>query len=91
MSNSVRQRVYQVIDIERENQDNKWGGYDHDKYHSLSDWLIFMEIFLNKAKEARRGSDLEVIEELRKVIALGVACLETTFLNDLNSMGESEC
>lgn len=74
----TREEVYSLIDLERYYQDGKWGGPDHDKHHSIADWIIFMEIFLDKAKQnLRTGSRSDTIEQIMKVTALGVACMES--------------
>jgi hypothetical protein len=73
----TREDAYKVIDLEREYQDRKWGGAEHDRQHSVADWIIFMEIFLNKAKEELRvRGEAGALEKVVKVTALGVACME---------------
>ena len=74
-----REDVYKVIDKERDYQDAKWGGLDHDTEHSVGDWIIYMEYYLNKAKVSYSTSfytDKPTLNELRKVIALGIAGFE---------------
>ena len=72
-----RKQVYSLIDEERDYQDRKWGGSEHDAQHSIADWIIFMEIFLNKAKQSLRVGGSDVLVDITKVTALGVACLES--------------
>lgn len=77
-----RQEVYQHIDIEREYQDLKWDGRrsvndvpDRDK--PVAEWINYMEFHLNKAKEQNYFLNRDgALEEIRKVIALGVRALE---------------
>lgn len=72
----TRQEVYQVIDSERNYQDTKWGGLAHDSSHTVGDFIIYMEHYLNKAKKEYSTAlytDEPALEELRKVTALGVA------------------
>ena len=71
-----RREVYGYIDNERDYQDNKWGGKENDEQHSIADWLIFMEIFLDKAKRALRYSSADALVNVVKIGALSVACLE---------------
>jgi hypothetical protein len=73
----TREDAYKVIDLEREYQDRIWGGAEHDKQHSVADWIIFMEIFLNKAKEElRTQGNQAALMKMIKVTALGIACME---------------
>lgn len=71
-----RKRVYKAIDSEREYQDLKWGGSIHDEEWNVGDWLIFMDVFLNKAKAEYTSEEGYPLEEIRKVAALAVACME---------------
>ena len=69
-----RQDVYKVIDDERAYQIEKWGD-DSDK--SIKDFLFYMNDYMNRANEsARQYGDLDTLDELRKVVALGIACFE---------------
>lgn len=73
-----REEVYSLIDGERSYQDTLWGGRPHDDFKSAGDFLIYIEDYLRKAKtayttEAGNGPTMEVI---RKITALGVACME---------------
>lgn len=73
-----REEVYSLLDLERFYQDGKWGGPNHDKEHSVGDWIVFMEVFLDRAKQnLRTGTKLDAIEQIMKVTALGVACMES--------------
>jgi hypothetical protein len=69
-----RESVYKVIDGEREYQDKKWGA----DIHSVGDWIVFMRTHLAQA-EVRFSKEVGTegtLHELRKVVALGVACME---------------
>ncbi len=71
-----RNKVYEIIDNEREYQ-NCIHNIKTDRFHSVSDWIMFMEFHLNKAKQQIYNLDQEKAkEEIRKVTALGVACME---------------
>lgn len=68
-----RIKVYETIDKEREYQGLKEG----DNEHSVGDWLNFMDTYLHDAKRAfTTGGETGALDELRKVTALGVACME---------------
>lgn len=74
----TRQEVYKVIDSERDYQDTKWGGKAHDNYHEVEAWILYMQAYLNKAinRISSEKGPIGGLEELRKVVALGVACFE---------------
>lgn len=74
----TREQVYEMIDKERDYQDEKWGGKEHDKNNSVGDFIIYMDVYLKKAKEQYTSATIinGPVNELRKVIALGVACFE---------------
>lgn len=75
----TREQVYEMIDRERDYQDQKWGGKKHDQNQSIGDFILYMDVYLNKAKQSYSGPFVEganSLDELRKVIALGVACFE---------------
>lgn len=72
-----RMHVYTVIDDERDYQDRKWGGARHDSQHSIKEWLNFMEEYLIEAIElSAGGEDKLALEAIKKITALGVACME---------------
>ena len=74
----TRDQVFDLISCERVLQDKMYGGKQHDTKHSDSDWLIFIERFLNKAKESfYHGNDHSTIESMVKIAALATAFLET--------------
>jgi hypothetical protein len=77
MSSFVRNYVYATLDKERAYQDRQHGGREHDREHSVSDWISFMQDYLTDAAElCRHGEEKLAKEELRKVVALGIACFE---------------
>ena len=76
-----RRTVYEVIDGEREYQKRVWGkGQDDisefDK--PVESFLLYMRVYLNKAMShiATENGCRGALHELRKVLALGVACAE---------------
>lgn len=72
-----RNRVYESIDSERCHQDKKWGTVQEHP-HELGAWLTLMHKFLAKADEAwaSNSDDYMSLCELRKLLAVGVACAE---------------
>ncbi len=72
-----RGHVYRAIDTERDHQDRKWGTVvEHP--HEVGGWLTLMRQHLRDAEAAWSGSpgDREALAEIRKVLAIGVACCE---------------
>lgn len=69
-----RKVVYEFIDGEREYQNRKHGA---DRPPEVGAWLTIMRKYLNNAETAWvRYGDYEALVELRKVLAVGVACAE---------------
>jgi hypothetical protein len=69
-----RPDVYKLIDGERDYQDKKWGGEFDDKEWSGGDWIIFIERYVAEAKSKIGYPD--VMDSVRKIAALAVACME---------------
>jgi hypothetical protein len=69
--------VQESIQSEREYQDAKWGHHSQHG-HEVGAWLLLMQVHLTKAQQAWAGAnnDKGALEELRKVLAIGVACAE---------------
>lgn len=77
MTVMTRNDVYLAVDQEREHQDQKWGTLDEHP-HDVGSWLTIMRQLLNDAERAyvsQRG-DAGALDELRKAVAVGVACME---------------
>ena len=76
MSNSQNQ-VFYAIENERKYQDSKWGSLE-ERGHEVGSWLTIMRVCLAKAELAytTQNGDTAAIDEIRQVIATGVACLE---------------
>ena len=72
-----RDKVYEVIDGERNHQDKIWGTVE-DHPHEVGAWITIMRRHLRKAEEAwaSDGGDRLAMASIRKVIAVGVACCE---------------
>lgn len=73
-----RKHVYQMIDKEREYQNSKSKReIESDEHHSIADWIVYMDYQLNEAKKLIYQLDnSSALESVRKVTALGVACME---------------
>ena len=72
-----REKVYESVDSERDHQDRKWGTVEQHP-HEVGGWLTLMRKLLTDAEAAWAGSngDYKALLELRKVLAVGVACAE---------------
>lgn len=78
-----RAEVYSAIDSERAYQDTRWNSATttSEGLHSIEEWLIYMENYLDQAKEqvsrnAKQVGDALAMQTLRKITAMGVACME---------------
>lgn len=73
-----RKDVYKLIDGERDYQDSlQHHSAAHDESHSLSDWLLFIEHYMDKAKaNLFYFQDGEAKAQIRKIAALCVVCME---------------
>jgi hypothetical protein len=75
-----RYYVYKIIDGERTYQNRRHERHPvphRDEDHSVADWLLYIEEHLARAK--RKVYDLSTVGamgEVRKITALGVACME---------------
>ena len=83
MNRATREEIYHAIDTERNYQDTLWNSFTttSDGIHSVSEWLVYIEDYLNEAKHVvSRRADPEgssrALDILRKVGAMCVACME---------------
>ena len=79
-----RKEVYRLIDGERAYQD-KWDIEraskalpTRDKYANVETWLLWMDEYMARAKKAAAENVVKtpVLDIVRKITALGVACME---------------
>lgn len=72
-----RSKVIEAIDNERYYQDRKWGTVEEHP-HEVGGWLTLMRKLLTDAEIAwsSEAGDQGALEEIRKVLAVGVACAE---------------
>lgn len=80
---ATRAEVYSSIDSERAYQDSRWNAETttSEGKHSIEEWVIYMENYLNEAKQqlsrnVQQVGNVLAANTLRKVTAMGVACLE---------------
>jgi hypothetical protein len=73
----TRGNVYDAIDSERDFQDRKWGTIEQHP-HEVAGWLTLIRQHLRDSEEAWSGgsSDYVALQEIRKILAIGVACAE---------------
>lgn len=69
-----RSAVFQALSDERAYQSNRWD----EKPVSMPAFLTYMRHWLTVAERdaTREGSDFDALNQIRKVTALGVACME---------------
>lgn len=72
-----REKVYSAISDERAYQDRKWGTVEEHQ-HEVGSWLTIMRTLLTDAERAymSQNGDIGALDEVRKVVAVGVACME---------------
>lgn len=73
-----RKDVYKLIDDERDYQDKKPGhSKERDSNLTAATWILYMHKHLENAmNQIYEMSEENALEEIRKVTALGVACME---------------
>lgn len=71
------EEVFEVIKDERHYQDQKWGTI-HEHPHEVGGYLTLMRKLLTDAENAwaSGSSDHDALDQIRKVVAVGVACGE---------------
>ncbi len=72
-----RNEVYEVLDGERDHQDVQWPNHRHTTYT----FLTYMQDYLAEAMRVANGvgpagDDEPTLHVVRKIAALGVACME---------------
>jgi hypothetical protein len=86
MSGTLRSLVYKALDGERDYQDSRWNADTTSSagQHEVAAFILYMEEYLARARElVSTLADNEANENgesaldfVRKVTALGVACME---------------
>jgi hypothetical protein len=74
----IRKEVYEIIDSERNYQDNL-GPYKTDgRLHTVGDYLTMLSVYVDKAQNSYifNSGDKEALEEIRKIAGICVLCME---------------
>jgi hypothetical protein len=78
-----RTEVYEALDTEREYQDLRWGGDEHNDKHEIESFLMYTEHYLDKAKRILCTEDMtkklhrkHTMDNIRKAAALLVCAME---------------
>lgn len=76
-----RRDVYAAIDSERDYQDMRKTRDQGQEFHSTEEFLLYMEHYMHLARETASTTwgptaKAKTLEIIRKVTALGVACME---------------
>jgi len=79
--NTKTEEALEAIRKEREYQNKLWGGVMSKGRHDVPSWILYMEDYLQEAREAvsRFASpqcDEEALHIMRKIAAMAVACME---------------
>lgn len=75
-----RSDIYAIIDSEREYQDSEWPGSPHN--HTLLEFSVYMKDYLDELQHliSRTPDNVRssnaVMDIMRKVTAMGIACME---------------
>lgn len=80
LQNATPLEVMSAIQSERGYQNYRWPSSAH-KEHSLEEWFMYMEDYINEAKHllSRESYDtcgVKALDIMRKVTAMGVAAME---------------
>ena len=80
---ATREEVYEAIDGERDYQDGRWNESTTTSagVHSVTEFVLYMEHYLTETRrllstQGSPKSDQDGLDFIRKVTALGVACME---------------
>lgn len=75
---ATRQAVYEAIDGERDYQEKTWGHKRDYGRETVSEFICLLAYYVAKANEKFTTSegDCPALNEIRKIAALAVACME---------------
>jgi hypothetical protein len=78
---TTREEVYVAIDSEREYQINRWKKPASKVDHSIEEWLVYIEDYINEAKHILSRKDdvvarAEALPIMRKIAAMAVTAME---------------
>lgn len=70
--------IYEEVKLERDRQDGKWGGPEHDDQHSTADFCRYIQNYTAWADQmADMGSPEKARRRLLQVAALATAAVES--------------
>jgi len=75
------EKVFEAIRKEREYQNRLWGGTQEEGIHSVTEYLVFIQDYVQEAlhicsRKAAPYCDQDALHIMRKVAAMAVACME---------------
>ena len=73
---TTREKVIEEVMAEREYQDHRWGGSEHDKNHTCDEWACFLMKYLGKFADNEPNSATEAHHRLIQIAAIAVAAAE---------------
>lgn len=73
-NNMEREKVYKLINGERDYQDTKWTGHKHE----VGAYILLLEEYAKRAREqwTDSNSDVSALDMIRKVAGIAVHCME---------------
>jgi hypothetical protein len=76
-----RQEVYEALDGERDYQNSLWNDQASPHKKSVEAWLVYMQSYLDEAvhqisREDDRTAKPKALATIRKITAMGIACME---------------
>lgn len=90
------EEAFEALRGERAYQDRLWEDAPSKSIHSVAEWILYMEDYLAEARSisSRRASpesDEAALHVIRKVAAMGVACMEQNgvFRRDMSDLDEA--
>jgi hypothetical protein len=75
------EEAFDAIRVERQYQDRLWGDSLYEGRHSVSEWILYIRNYLQEAEDvvcrkAAPKCDEDALHIIRKVVAMGVCCME---------------
>lgn len=83
-----RNNIYSEIEAERERQDIKWGGADHDDTHQSHDWISYIVRHVGRAIMWPFDPAL-FCKQMIRVAALAVAAVEWSVRRDTRTAAKA--
>lgn len=70
-------KVLTEVRFERQMQDQKWGGPEHDDNHLIADWVRYIEYRIESLNGVPRTGNSDPRQDFREIAALAVAAMES--------------